>query len=54
MNKLPNIEAVAIDLTSIELLRLLSPTNKNGVMFYTKDKKKVFVEASKTKPIVIK
>jgi len=51
--KLPSIESVTIDLTSNELIRLLSPSNKNGVMFFTKDKKKVFIEASRKKPIII-
>ena len=53
MASLPSIEAVLIDITSTELIRLLSPSNKNGVMFFTSDKKKVFVDASKKKPAVI-
>jgi hypothetical protein len=54
MNNLPDIEAVEIDVTAAELLKLLNPNNKNGIMFFTKDKKRVFVESSKSKPILVK
>jgi len=54
MNNIPDIEAVSIDITAVELLKILNPNNKSGVMFFTKDKKRVFVESSKSRPILVK
>ena len=54
MNRIPDIEAVEIDVTAAELLKLLNPSNKNGIMFFTKDRKRIFVESSKSRPILVK